>query len=92
MEDVKELNNVLVDVLLADRFYCVQREIELITAQLEVLDYLLLEHNDIIQQALKTKLEYFRDDLINRRELVLRDRTKKRMVNVQSAWEALRDR
>lgn len=92
MENSEDLNNVLVDVLLTDRFYCAQREIELITAQLEVLDYLVLEHGGMIQKSLETKLEYFRDDLINRREVVLRDETKKRMVNVQSAWTALRDR
>jgi len=51
----------------------------------------VLENSELIENALETKLECFRDDLIRKRHLLLQDDVKKRMVNSHMAWSALRE-
>lgn len=63
-------------------------EIGLITAQLEVLDYLALEHGADMSEALETKIDWYRDELSQVRDNLLKKDIKKRMVSVQSASQA----
>lgn len=63
-------------------------EISLITAQLEVLDYLALNHSEEMSNALEVKIDWFRSDLADTRDKLLKEDVKKRMVSVQSASTA----
>jgi len=93
-EDMNEFMEAGLDEVifkLLEREY-MWNEIRLITAQIDILDYLVLENKEKIENALETKLEWFRDDLIMKRHLLLQDDVKKRMVNSQMPWTALRDR
>lgn len=63
-------------------------EIGLITAQLEVLDYLALEHGADMAEALEMKIDWYRDELSQVRDNLLKKDIKKRMVSVQSASQA----
>ena len=86
------LDEILFKVLEREYLDNDKREIELITAQLEVLDFLVLEHSALIQSGLETKIELLRDELLNVRSGLLQNETKKRMVNAQLAWSALKER
>lgn len=96
-EDMNEfmeagLDEILFKILEREYMWNEVSEIRLVTAQIDVLDYLVLENSEKIENALETKLEWFRDDLIRKRHLLLQDDVRKRMVNSQTPWTALRDR
>lgn len=86
------LDEIIFKILEREYMWNEISEIRLITAQIDVLDYLVLENSEKIENALETKLEWFRDDLIMKRHLLLQDDVKKRMLNSQTPWTALRDR
>lgn len=86
------LDEIIFKILEREYMWNEVSEIRLITAQIDVLDYLVLENSEKIENALETKLEWFRDDLIRKRHLLLQDDVRKRMVNSQMPWTALRDR
>lgn len=86
------LDEILFKILERDYLYSQAHEIGLITAQLDVLDYLVLENSGRLENALEVKLEWFRGDLINKRHVLLQEEIKKRMPNAQIAWTALRKR
>lgn len=67
-------------------------EISHITAQLEVLDYLAHNYSGEMSNALEVKIDWFRNDLSETRDKLLKEDVKKRMVNTQSAWTALKER
>lgn len=86
------LDEILFKIMERDYLYSQVHEIGLITAQLDVLDYLVLENRESIENGLETKLEWFRDDLISKRHILLQEEIKKRMPNAHMAWSALRNR
>lgn len=86
------LDEILFKILERDYLYSQGHEIALITAQLDVLDYLVLENRESLENGLETKLEWFRGDLINKRHVLLQEEIKKRMPNAHIAWSALRNR
>ena len=65
-------------------------EIMLITAQLELVELLVLEEHVYLQKDLESDLETFSDDLRRTRDNLLQEELKKRMKNSQQAWKALR--
>lgn len=63
-------------------------QIGLITAQLEILDYLAHKHGNDMSEALEVKIDWFRDGLNEARDELLKKCVKKRMVSIQSALAA----
>lgn len=94
MDELMEagLDEILFKILEREYMWNEASEISHITAQVDVLNYLLLENSGMLEKSLETKLEWFRNDLIRKRDILLSEDTMKRMPNVQMAWSALRDR
>ncbi|MDT2468446.1 hypothetical protein P7D98_22685 [Enterococcus avium] len=94
MDELMEagLDEILFKILEREYMWNETSEIRLITAQLNVLNYLLLENSGMVEKGLETKLEWFRNDLIRQRDMLLSEDIIKRMPNVQRVWTALRDR
>lgn len=65
-------------------------EIMLITAQLELVELLVLEEHVYLHKDLESDLETFSDELRRVRDELLEEELKKRMTNSQKAWAALR--